>query len=345
MLSETKSILCWGINHHSASIDLRERISPSAEHLSALYQALPHLSGVKETVIISTCNRLEIYLSGELPTSIVPTLRHKVAEILAFPADQLEAYATLFWDSQAVHHLFCVCGGLDSQIVGEVEITGQVKAAFADAVEQRKTTGPIFNQVFQKSFQNTKWVRTHTDIGKGHVNIATVAVDLAMKIFGRLKKTHILVLGAGDIAEKTVVALKSRGASNIRICNRTFVRAQEMSEQLGGTPVPIESLDCHLMTADVVICSTSSKEPVIQRKLFDNCQRKRAARPICLLDLALPRDVDAGIGDEENVFLYNLDDLASIAEENLAARIAERDRCMLKVTQRATRVFENVLQA
>ena len=318
------SFFCWGVSHHSALIEYRELISPSPVQLDQIYKELNNIEWLSELTVLSTCNRLEIYGAGYQTNS--QSLANKVSKILEVDKEQLLEKSTLLTEEEAMLHLFSVTAGLDSQIVGEVEITGQVKQAFLHAAKQG-TVSTQLNKVFQKSFQSCKWIRSNTNIGKGQINVATVAVDLALKVFGSLRRSTVVVIGAGDIAEKTVSALRSRGVKNLIVSNRTFTKAQDLALSTNGTAVPFESLDCHLIQADVVLCSTASPDIILSEPRMKHFIKKRSIRPLCLLDLALPRDIDPAIDQFPNVFLYNLDDLAEIAESNLKARKEELGKC------------------
>ena len=324
MTQDSRTFFCWGVSHHTAPIEYREKISPDTAQVDSIYKQLNAEEWVNEITVLSTCNRLEIYGAGyeTQPQKIATT----VSKIIQVDHQELNDKSGLLVNEEAMQHLFSVTAGLDSQIVGEVEITGQVKQAFLHASKQR-TVGKMLNKAFQKSFQTTKWIRSNTNIGKGQINVATVAVDLAQKVFGNLKNCKTLVIGAGDISEKTLAALKSRGAKNFAISNRTFEKAKELAKATGGIAIPIESLDGVLAKADVVICSTSSQDFILTEPRMNHFLKKRAIRPLCLLDLALPRDIDPAIDRFANVFLYNLDDLAEIAETNLQARKEELGKC------------------
>lgn len=324
MSQSKKTFFCWGVSHHSAPIEYREKISPTPSQTEAIYKALNEKEWIGELTVLSTCNRLEIY--GASYESHYRELADTVAKVLNVDPTEMFEKSMIVEDREAMLHLFSVTAGLDSQIVGEVEITGQVKQAFLHAAKQR-TVGTLLNKAFQKSFQSTKWIRTNTNIGKGQINVATVAVDLAMKVFGRLHSSTALVIGAGDIAEKTIAALRSRGVRKLILSNRTFGKAQELASAFGGNAVPFESLDCHLLQADVVLCSTASPEFILTESRMQTFLKKRAIRPLCLLDLALPRDIEPAIENFPNVFLYNLDDLAEIADSNLKARQEELGKC------------------
>ncbi|MCB1123411.1 MAG: glutamyl-tRNA reductase [Verrucomicrobiae bacterium] len=324
MKEENRSFFCWGISHHTAPIEFRESISPDEKQLEAIYQKLVEEEWMHELAILSTCNRFEMYGAayGIKPRVITEIL----SKILGVDEKELADKSQIMESETAIQHLFAVTAGLDSQIVGEVEITGQVKHGFLFAARQR-TVGSMLNRYFQKSFQCAKWIRSNTNIGKGNINVATVAVDLAQKVFGNLGKSSTLVIGAGDIAEKILVALRSRGAQRLMISNRTFEKAQELASKTGGQAVRLENLDESLLNADVILCSTSSPGFILTEERMTTALKKRGARPLCLLDLALPRDIDPALDRFTNVFLYNLDDLAGIAESNLKARREEVGKC------------------
>jgi glutamyl-tRNA reductase len=242
---------------------------------------------------------------------------------------------------ETVRHLFEVAAGIDSQIVGEAEILGQVKAAYAEA-GTRGAVGPVLNRILQKSFQAAKWIRTHTTIGQGQISTATVAVDLATQIFGRLDRTRVLVIGAGDISEKTARALQSRGAGDIMVISRRSETAGELASRVGATAATMKELDTHLAESDIVVSSTSSNSTLLTAEQAERAMRHRAHRPLFLIDLALPRDIDPACASRDNIYLYNLDDLARMAEENLSQRRAEVRRCRTVLSERAERLWDTI---
>lgn len=338
MKEDTRSFFCWGISHHTAPIAFRETVSPDEKQLETLYQKLGELEWINELTILSTCNRFELYGAayGLKPRVLADVL----SQVLGVNAEELAGKSQIMEDETAIQHLFAVTAGLDSQIVGEVEITGQVKQAFLYAARQR-TVGRLLNRYFQKSFQCTKWIRSNTHIGKGNINVATVAVDLALKVFGNLRKSTTLVIGAGEIAEKIIIALRSRGVQRLRISNRTFEKAQDLAAKTGGRPIRQDDLDTCLLNADVVLCSTSSPGFILTEDRMKSALKKRGVRPLCLLDLALPRDIDPALDNFNNVFLYNLDDLAEIAESNLKARREELGKCHAHIEKKTRNLIEH----
>jgi glutamyl-tRNA reductase len=226
-------------------------------------------------------------------------------------------------------------------MLGETEIFGQVKEAYA-AAQAGGTTGPVLNRVFQKGFQAAKHVRTHTAITEGQVSVANVAVDLAQNIFGGLADARILLLGAGDIGEKTAKAFQSRGAAAITVASRRFERAMDLATALGASAMPFEQRESRLAEFDVVVCATSAPDVVVTLAATRAAMHRRPARPLFFIDQALPRDVDPAVAEMENVFLYNLDDLAKIAEENRAAREAEITKCRAIVLEKAEALWRQV---
>jgi glutamyl-tRNA reductase len=235
---------------------------------------------------------------------------------------------------------------VDSQVVGETEILGQVKEAYA-AAQATGTTGPVLNRVFQKTFQAAKHVRTSTAIGEGQISVASVAVDLALKIFGDLRHCRVLVLGAGEIGEKTVRAFRSRNAgvlldSRMAVTSRRLQRAEELARTFAAQAIPLERVAGALPEFDIAVCSTAAPGVVVTRAMAAAAMRRRAVRPLFFIDLAMPRNIDPGVADLPNVFLYNLDDLAKIAGENLALRQAEMERVRALLAGKAEALWRQV---
>jgi len=332
-----------GASHHTAPLAVREKLALDEARAAALAARLQQTQGVTEFAMINTCNRVELYgvARGAEPLS---SLRTAFAETIGCAPADLDGVLHLRQNHDAIAHLFSVASGLDSQIVGETEVLGQVKAAY-DTALARRWTGPVLNRVFQKTFQAAKHVRTHTGIGAGQISIASVAVDLAGKIFGDLAPVNILVVGAGDIGLKTVQAFQSRGAKAITVASRTLSKAEEAAASAGGWAASMAELPEVLATADIVASSTSAPGLVVTRELVAAAMKRRAARPLFLIDLALPRDIDPDAAKLANVFLYNLDDLASIAEGNLSQREAEVARCRAILAERTAALWPQVVHS
>jgi glutamyl-tRNA reductase len=298
---------------------------------------------MREFAFLNTCNRVELYGVVRDPDALA-TLRTTLAETLRCAPAELEGVLRQHHNHDVIGHLFAVASGLDSQIVGETEILGQVKGAY-DTALARRWTGPVLNRVFQKTFQAAKHVRTNTRIGEGQISVASVAVDLAGKIFGDLAPVKVLVVGAGDIGLKTVQAFQSRGAGSITVASRTLSKAEEAAAAAGGWAASLAELPEILADSDIVASSTSAPGLVITRDLVAAAMRKRPGRPLFLVDLALPRDIDPEAASLPNVFLYNLDDLAKVAEENLAHREAEVSRCRAILAERTAALWPQVAQS
>lgn len=329
-----------GANHHTASLAVRERLSLDADAAKTLQSELARVEGLREFAMLSTCNRIEFYGVADSPEA-ASRLETAFCARRQFDPAEFAKFRLKLSDQQAVQHLFEVAAGLDSQMVGETEILGQVKDAYSEAQAQQ-STGPVLNRVFQKTFQAAKLARSQTGITEGQVSVANVAVDLALNIFGSLAATRILLLGAGDIGEKTAKAFQSRGAASLTVASRRFERAMELATQLGASALPFEQREARLGEFDVVVGSTSAPDPVITQPAVVAAMRKRPAQPLFCIDLAMPRDFEPLIADLENVFLYNLDDLAKIAEENRVARVAEVAKCRALLAERAETLWRHV---
>ena len=329
-----------GASHHTAPLAVRERLAIDAARASDLATRLGQIAGLNEFALVNTCNRVELY--GVVSTSdAFPALHAALGAVTGCTPAELDSAVTLRQNHAAIGHLFAVASGLDSQIVGETEILGQVKQAY-DAALAQHWTGPVLNRVFQKTFQAAKHIRTNTGIGAGQISIATVAVDLAGRIFGELAQTKILVVGAGDIGLKTVQAFQSRGATGITVASRTLAKAEEAAALAGGWALSLADLPVAIAEADIIASSTSSPDFILTRELIAAGIKRRPARPLFLIDLALPRDVDPATAELANVFLYNLDDLAEIAAENLAQREAEVAKCQAILADRTAALWPQV---
>jgi glutamyl-tRNA reductase len=329
-----------GASHHTTPLELREKLALTPERLPAFHQAAATLPGMRELAVLNTCNRVEFYGTAD-SVETVQRLRETFCTFQGFPS---EAYASISHQAtglSAIKHLLSVASGLDSQMLGETEILGQVKDAYA-AAQQRQTTGPVLNRVFQKAFQHAKYVRTHTAITEGQISVANVAVDLALKIFGDLASTRILLLGSGEIGEKTAKAFQSRGAGSLTVASRTFANAMELATTLNATALPWEHVASQLADYSIVVGSTAAPTAVVTLADTVAAMKKRAVDPLFFIDLALPRDIDPAVAKLENVFLYNLDDLAKIAEENRAARAAEVIHARKIVVEKAVALWKQV---
>jgi glutamyl-tRNA reductase len=332
-----------GVSHKTTPVELRERLDFATRGIGAALEAISRRPSTYEAVVLSTCNRAELYVACDE----VPAAR---ADLLAFLADyhglEADVMAPHLYervDADAAHHLFRVAGGLDSLVVGEPQILGQVKDAFAAATEER-TVGPVLNKVFPWSFTVGKRVRTETALSEGAVSISFAATSLARKIFGDLNGRTVLVVGAGEMGKLTAQHLKTQGVGTMLITSRTLAHAAALAESIGGTAMPWSELSATLAHADIVISATGSTLPILTRPQIEQVMRGRRNRPLFLIDIALPRDIDPAVGDLESVFLYNIDDLQAVVQENLARRAAEVSRAEAIVVDEVKR-FETWLAA
>lgn len=283
-----------------------------------------------EAVLLSTCNRTELYLSVEEATRADIAFRGILAERVGISPDTLGGYLYMYRDRGAVRHLFRVTAGLDSMVLGEPQIQGQVREAYEVSQRTPGMTGPVvgatLNRLFQTALSVGGRVRTETQVGLGAASISTAAVELAKKIFGTLRGRRALVMGAGEMSEVTLERLRAEGVSSAVVTNRTWARAAEMAERWGGRAVPWAEMPAALPGVDIVICSTAAPHPVITQERFRQALPKGPSRPLCIIDIAIPRDVEPLVGDEPNVFLYNIDDLRQVIDDSLERRRSEIPR-------------------
>jgi glutamyl-tRNA reductase len=320
------NVVVIGLSHHSSPVELRERFAFAEAKIPGALKSLCESDVAGEAVILSTCNRVEIYAATALtPDAAVIELKRFLVTHHALN-DTLGGQLYSFAEPHSLHHLFKVACGLDSMVLGETEILGQLKAAY-DLALKHGHTGARLNKAFQRAFHTAKHVRTHTNIQRGSVSVASVAVELAEKIFNSLADREVLVLGAGDTSEKTARALLSRGAKNIIVASRTFERARAMAAELGGRAVPFDNWADEFEKIDIVISSTSAPHHILDRARLEPLMKRRKNRPLLFIDVAVPRDIDPGVNFLENVYLYNVDDLQGIADDYLKLRREEIAQC------------------
>jgi glutamyl-tRNA reductase len=314
-----------GVSHRTAPVDLRERLDFSSQDVGAAVEALSATSSAAESVVLSTCNRSEIYVASPSPARARQEIVDFLTRYHRLPAESFTPHLFSFGDAEAAKHLFRVAAGLDSLVVGEPQILGQVKDAF-QAASARRCTGPILSKVFHWSFAVGKRVRTETALGEGAVSISFAAVSLARKIFGRLSGRRVLVVGAGEISTLTAQHLRAQGVGAITITSRTTAHAEALAAAVAGQAIPWDQLGSALGNADIVLTATGSQRPIITRAQVEEATGRRRRDPLFIIDVAVPRDVEPDVGDLEQVFLYNVDDLQSVVQENLSRRTAEIER-------------------
>lgn len=317
-------LVAVGVSHRTAPVELREAVDFSRTGLDAALTALASRQVAREAVVVSTCNRAEIYAATDADVA-ADTCARFIAEYHAVAWDAVAPHIFVLRGSEAARHLFRVAAGLDSLVVGEPQILGQVKDAFAAATGVRQT-GALTNRLFNAAFTVGKRVRSETGLGEGAVSVSYAAIALARKIFRDLKGLNVLILGAGEMAELTGVHLQAQQVKQITIVSRTLATAEALAGQLGGRAVPWAGLSSALTAADIVVTATGATEPVLTRGRIEEAMRPRRGRPLFIIDIAVPRDVEANAGSLDQVFLYNIDDLRTIVQENMARREAELDR-------------------
>jgi len=332
------SIVCLGLNHRTASVDIREQFALAESELPALLGKLCEATGASEAVILSTCNRVEIYaVTEDKPVDLISGLRN-------FMLNGREVPDEVFYEktgAESVEHLFKVASGLDSMVIGETEILGQLKAAYQVSLGHKRTRGQL-NKAFQKAFNVAKQIRTETNIQRGSVSVSSVAVELAGKIFDTLGERSVMVIGAGDTSEKTARALLSRGAENVLVSNRSFDRAETLARDLGGRAVPFDKWESEFADIDIIISSTSASHYVIDRRKLEPLQKLRQHRPLLIVDIAVPRDIEPEVNFLDDVYLYNIDDLQAIAEDYLLLRQEEVAKCEEIIRKKMLELLESL---
>jgi glutamyl-tRNA reductase len=307
----------FGINHRTAPVNIREQTAFAPDKLVTALADITDAGGAREATILSTCNRTEIYCSHEQANE--NSLIGWFCDYHRMQAKEIEPYLYRHPGDEAVRHAFRVASGLDSMVLGEPQILGQMKEAFATA-HKTGVTGKLLNQLFQHTFSVAKQVRTDTQIGASAVSVAYAAVKLAKQIFSDLSQKTVLLIGAGETIELTAQHLSQQQVGHIIVSNRTVERAQKLSELIHGEAITLAELPTRLHEADIVIASTASQLPILGKGAVEQALKKRRHRPIFMVDLAVPRDIEAEVGALSDIFLYTVDDLQNVVEENLQSR-------------------------
>lgn len=327
-------VVVLGLSHHTSPVTVRERFAFAEARIPAALETIRASGIADEAVILSTCNRVEIYVSTSLDAQrAAAELQDLLVRIHDF-RDPITDELYKFSEPESVEHLFKVASGLDSLVLGETEILGQLKKAY-DLALQHKHTGARLNKIFQRAFNVAKQIRTETNIQRGSVSVGSVAVELAEKIFSELENRTVLVIGAGDTSEKTARSLHSRGAKNILVTNRSYDRAAALAAELNGRAVPFENWPRDTSSVDIIISSTSAPGYVIDPEKLQPLVKHRRGEPVLLIDIAVPRDIDPQVNLMEDVFLYNIDDLQAIATDYLKQRQDEIARCNEIIREKA----------
>ena len=332
-------IFVAGLSYKTTPVEVRERLAVARSRLPCCGCRLKLRGNLSEVVLLSTCNRVEIYgVTSDVNDSV-----SRLFQELAGGQFDFSPYLYFKEGGEALKHLFAVASGLDSMVLGETEITGQVKHAYLSA-QEAKLTGKILNRVFQTALQVAKEIRTKTGIGRGATSVGSVAVELAERIFDQdLSEKVVMILGAGKMGEACVRHLAKRGAKTVLVSNRSFERAEDLATEFGGRAVHFEECRQALAIADIVVSSTGSPHIVLHREDVASILSARRNRPLFLVDIAVPRDIDPAVQELSNVFLYDIDDLEAIVRENARCRQQELARCHTIIAQRTAAVMTRIM--
>jgi glutamyl-tRNA reductase len=326
-------LLLVGISHRTAPVELRERVDFQTRGVAGALRALAERGSAREAVVVSTCNRAELYVACDEAEATRQDLVRFVSEYNGVPVSDVTPHMYEVVDLDVARHLFRVAAGLDSLVMGEPQILGQVKDAHTVASDAH-TAGPVLNRLFHTSFAVGKRVRTETGLGSGAVSVSYAAVALARKIFGDLNRRSVAVIGAGEMGKLTALHMKAQGVQHITIVSRTMAHAARAAEAISGaSAAPWEELDAVLSASDIVITATGAAATILTKAHIEAVMRPRRNRPLFIIDIALPRDVEAAAGEIEQVFLYNIDDLQATVRENLARRASEVSRAEAIVSE------------
>ncbi|WP_308634782.1 glutamyl-tRNA reductase [Paenibacillus silvisoli] len=315
-------IMVVGLNYRTAPVEVRERFTFAERDLPDALKQLKQTKSIMECVIVATCNRTELYAVVDRPTLCGHYIRSFMEKWFNTPRQQFTSDLYMYEDEKAIDHLFRVTCGLDSMVIGETQILGQIKNAFLLA-QQHKTTGTLFNSIFKQAVTLAKRAHSDTAIGEAAVSVSYAAVELGKRIFGNFGGKTVMIVGAGKMSELTAKHLYSNGVERVFVVNRTYDRAVQLADKFNGTPLSMTEAIARLHEADIVISSTGSDGYVLGREQVAAAMQKRKARPLFMIDIAVPRDLDPAIASVQNVFLYDIDDLEGIVESNMEQRRAE----------------------
>ncbi|MBW7476197.1 glutamyl-tRNA reductase [Paenibacillus oenotherae] len=315
-------IIVVGLNYRTAPVEVRERFTFADRDLPEALRQLQHTKSIMECVIVATCNRTELYAVVDRPHLCGHYIRNFMEQWFKLPREQFTNHLYMYEDEKAIDHLFRVTCGLDSMVIGETQILGQVRNSFLLAQEQ-KTTGTLFNTLFKQAVTLAKRAHSETSIGEAAVSVSYAAVELGKRIFGHFGGKTVMIVGAGKMSELTAKHLYSNGVDRVFVVNRTYDRATQLADKFNGIPLSMAEAVGKLNETDIVISSTGSDGYVLVREQVAAAMQKRKSRPLFMIDIAVPRDLDPGIASVENVFLYDIDDLEGIVESNLEQRRLE----------------------
>lgn len=325
-------IVVVGLSHKTAPIEVREKLNFPENTLPDSLRKLMEYEGIRESLIVSTCNRVEIYASVQDSAQGIDRIKQFISEYHGLPREALEQSLYVYPDAQGVRHTFRVASSLDSLVLGEAQILGQLKDAF-DIALKTKTTSTILNKLIKKAISVAKRVRTETRLAEGAVSISSAAVELAKKIFGDLNGKNVMLLGAGEMAELAAQHLLGNGVKNIMVANRTFERAEELAKEFKGDAIRFEHFPDALLMVDILICATGASHYVVKRDMVSRALKERRNKPIFMIDISNPRNIDPEVDKIDNVYLYDIDDLQSKVNVNTEGRAKEAEKAEEIVTQ------------
>lgn len=325
-------ILVVSVNYRTAPVEFREKLTFQAAELERAMTTLQNQKSVLENVIVSTCNRTEIYAVVDQLHTGRYYIKKFLADWFQLEIEEVAPYLTIFEQDGAIDHLFRVTCGLDSMVVGETQILGQIKDSFLEA-QQVKATGTIFNELFKQVITLAKRAHSETTIGESAMSVSYAAVELGKKIFGELTDCHVLILGAGKMGELALQNLYGSGARKVTVMNRTLSKAEVMAEKYMGHAKSLSELQCALLEADILISSTGASEYVITKEMMTKVEKMRSGRPLFMVDIAVPRDIDPAIDELEGSFLYDIDDLQGVVEANRAERLKEAKKIQFMIEE------------
>ena len=337
-----KQIILLGLSHKTAPVEIRERVaSISADDRTPL-DWLPQLKKIDELFFLSTCNRVEFLFTTDEVQEGIDEISSKISLEIGQPLSSIQGHIYIYYNLEAVKHVFRVAASLDSMVVGEPQILGQIKDAYRESVDHR-TSSVILNRLLHKSFSVAKRIRTETRIGSYAVSISYAAVELAKKIFGSLENKSVLLIGAGEMAELAAEHLIHNGVSRIYVANRTLERAMELAARFRGTTVPFDQIPENLEVVDIIISSTGASDFILHYDEVKSRMRVRRNRPLFFIDIAVPRDIEPEVGEIDNVYLYDIDSLQGLVELNLNERRKEAERAEHIIEEEALK-FDNWLK-
>jgi glutamyl-tRNA reductase len=333
------NIVVVGLSHKTASVDIREKVAFSPTQMEKPLRELVSLEDITEGVIVSTCNRVEIYATTRDIAGGMSRLKRFMADYHRIPLETLEPHLYAHHSEDAIRHVFRVASSLDSMVVGEPQILGQIKTSYGYAAEY-KSSGIILNRFLHKAFSVAKRVRTETKIASSAVSVSFAAVELAKKIFGDISDKTVMLIGAGEMCELAAKHFINSGVRGVMVTNRTYEKAEKLAEEFDGKPVPFEDLYDHLHKADIILSSTGATHFIIRPKEMEEVIRRRKHKPMFFIDIAVPRDIDPKVNDVENVYLYDMDDLQGVIASNLEARKQEALKAEAIIDQEIGQFFK-----